>query len=201
MNDKLYKDFKSVIKDFNNETRAFCYDLCIDLIKKAKRENSNWYTHKNSINAIVLILYCWNFAAPITKKINSNQIKDLLSKNKMALKNLENVNIATFKGTNEKEIFRLFKNFKNEFGQTGASKALSILNPKLFVMWDTKIRNNLKKEIIKGIANGEKPEHYIIFLKGIRDIIIKNDLCNQISPKENIAKKMDEYHYVKFVMV
>jgi len=55
--------------------------------------------------------------------------------------------------------------------QTGASKALGLLNPELFVMWDTKIRKRLKKEHIKGIDNGETPENYLKFLYGIKYII------------------------------
>jgi hypothetical protein len=80
-------------------------------------------------------------------------------------------------------------------GQTGASKALSLLNPKLFVMWDTRIRNKLRKKIIPGIGNGEKAEYYINFLKGIQKIIHDHHLVSKIKKNDHIAKKIDEYHY------
>ena len=85
-------------------------------------------------------------------------------------------------------------------GQTGASKALSLLNPKLFVMWDTKIRKRLKKELITGIGNGEKSENYVTFLKGIQRIINEYNLKQKLPLDSIVAKKVDEYNYVKIIM-
>ena len=85
-------------------------------------------------------------------------------------------------------------------GQTGASKALSLLNPKLFVMWDTKIRRRLNKELIKGINNGKTPESYLRFLYGIKDIIEKYKIKDKLPRSAIVAKKIDEYNYVKIIM-
>jgi hypothetical protein len=61
----------------------------------------------------------------------------------------------------------LFDEFGKILGQTGASKALSLLNPWLFVMWDTRIRKELNQDLIRGIGNGASGDSYVIFLRGI----------------------------------
>jgi hypothetical protein len=85
-------------------------------------------------------------------------------------------------------------------GQTGASKALSLMNPDLFVMWDTKIRKRLNKCLIPNISNGEEDEHYITFLKGIKSLIDRYELARRIPPGASLAKKIDEFNYAKLIM-
>jgi hypothetical protein len=84
--------------------------------------------------------------------------------------------------------------------QTGASKALSLLNPELFVMWDTKIRRRLNRSLIPGIRNGELSAQYVLFLKGIQQIIINYKIKEKIPHGESVAKKIDEFNYVKIIM-
>jgi len=66
-------------------------------------------------------------------------------------------------------------------------------------MWDTKIRNKLRKTIIN-IHNGESPESYVSFLIGMRDIALKFNLEEKLPPDAILAKKIDEYHFAKIVM-
>jgi len=201
MRDNLYEHFYDPTNNFKEEPRAFCYDLSQELISKAEIQNpSNWYTHEKTINAILLLLFCWNFASPITKKLKRQDINDLLKKTSKDLKILENKTILNFDKHDEKIIKNVYKEFKSILGQTGASKTLSLMNPKLFVMWDTKIRGRLRKSLINGIANGEKPEHYLKFLKGINCIIKRYNLENKVDQSSPIAKKIDEYNYVEIIM-
>ena len=86
-------------------------------------------------------------------------------------------------------IKRIFDQSRSLFCQTGASKALSLLNPELSVMWDTAIRKRLKREWIPGIMNGESGEHYIIFLKGIQTIIEQSRIAEKLPPNSVVAKK------------
>jgi len=48
--------------------------------------------------------------------------------------------------------------------------------------------------------NGESGEYYLIFLKGIQNIIEKYRIAEKLPENSVIAKKIDEYHYVKIVM-
>ena len=195
----LYKDFSDPSEKFKEEPRAFCYDLASELIKEAKLQSSDWYTHEKTIQGILLLLFCWNFAAKETKKLTISKVREVLENNKGELSDLEGYSLLTMDEFCEGLIKKVYKAFRSLFGQTGASKALSLLNKELFVMWDTKIRNRLRK-IIKNIYNGESPESYLNFLYGIRDIAIRFDLQNKLPPGAILAKKIDEFHFAYIVM-
>jgi len=195
----LYKDFSDPSEKFKEEPRSFCYDLASDLIKEAKLNSSDWYTHEKTIQGILLLLFCWNFAAKETKKLTISKIQGILESNKRELSDLGRFSLLTFNKSCEELIKKIYQEFRSLFGQTGASKALSLLNPQLFVMWDTKIRNRLRK-IIKNIYNGESPESYLKFLYGIRDIAVKFNLQDKLARDAILAKKIDEFHYVNIVM-
>jgi hypothetical protein len=119
---------------------------------------------------------------------------------KHQLKHLEKYKIINADDNAWNVIGSLFDQFSLLFGQTGASKALSLLNPELFVMWDTEIRKRLNRELIKGIGNGKSGASYITFLKGIQRIIRDHKLEKKLLKDVILAKKIDEYHYVRIVM-
>jgi len=203
MEDEFYSDFLQRIEDFHNsEPRAFCFDLALSLINTAKAEDAeNWYYHSKTIEGILLLLFCWNFASPITKKLTKPVIESLLRDCKEDLISLEQYNINNINDDIGEIILRLFGKFKNVFGQTGASKALSLLNTKLFLMWDTKIRKHLVRiNIVSRIRNGENPEYYWQFLRDIKNVIERNHLTDLIENSNDIAKKIDEFHYAKIVV-
>jgi len=204
--DELYKDFCDPTDEFKTEPRYFCYELATELINTAKQANSkDWYQDENTIKGILLLLFTWNFAARKTKELNFDKVRQVLKKCKRELKELESYDIKNIDSDIEEKIKSVFKSFKDLMGQTGASKALSLLNPKLFVMWDTKIRRYLKRnypKYFKGIGNGEKAENYLIFLFGIKNIIqdYSKEIKGKLSGDAIVAKKIDEYHYVKIIM-
>jgi hypothetical protein len=196
----IYKKFKDPTLDFEKEPRAFFYDLASGFIKTAKDSDSeNWYTSVSTIKGIMILLFAWNFAARETKKLNFNNIGRLLGKIKDDLKKLETVSIENVNEDQLEIVKKVFGHSKKLFGQTGASKALSLLNPQLFVMWDTKIRTTLRKMIV-GIDNGEKPDNYIKYLSGIKNIICENNIKAKLAPDAIVAKKIDEYNYAHIVM-
>ena len=199
--DSLYDNFRDPSCDFNNEPRAFCYNLATKYIDAAKKKNTKeWYRDKRIVKGVLLLLFTWNFAARETKKLNFKNVGKLIEKNEARLRTLEKYTIETANQTAWPIVKSVFSNFKGLMGQTGASKALSLLNPKLFVMWDTKIRRRLRKTLIPGIENGESPKHYVIYLKGIQRIIYDYQLKQKLPPRTIVAKKIDEYNYVKIVM-
>lgn len=201
MRDKLYDEFYDPSQDFLFEPRAFCYDLATQFIDQAKKTaGENWYEDINTIKGVLLLLYTWNFAAKETKKLNFQNIGELIRNAKDDLKFLEKYSIRTADNGAWDVIKRVFAQFRNLLGQTGASKALGLLNPELFVMWDTAIRKRLKRELIPGIMNGESGEYYVIFLKGIQKIIEEYRIAEKLPQNSVVAKKVDEYNYVRIVM-
>jgi len=201
MEDKLYDEFYDPSQDFLREPRAFCYELATQFINRAKdTAPDNWYEDINTIKGVLLLLYTWNFAAKETKKLNFQNVHELIRNNKNDLKLLEKYSISTADDAVWDMIKGVFDQFRSLLGQTGASKALSLLNPELFVMWDTAIRKRLKRELIPGIMNGENGEHYVIFLKGIKRILEEYRIAEKLPQYSVVAKKIDEYHYVTIVM-
>lgn len=201
MTDTLYVEFHDPTDSFLTEPRAFCYELAAQLVNEAKQEGkNNWYTHEKTVKGVLLLLFTWNFAARETKKLNFNNIGSLIRNNKEDLTFLEQFAIESVSDDAWGVIERVFSGFMKLLGQTGASKALSLLNPHLFVMWDTAIRRRLNKELIPGIGNGESPEYYVTFLRGIKRILKQYHIPNKLSHCFIVAKKIDEYHYVRIVM-
>lgn len=201
MNDQLYNEFYDPSKDFLREPRAFCYEIATELISKGKQNTGeSWYEDKDTIKGLLLLLYTWNFAAKKTKKLNFHNVGELMRHTKNDLKSLKNYSIKTANTKAWDIIKKIFDQFSNLFDQTGASKALSLLNPELFVMWDTGIRKRLNRELIPGIMNGESGECYVIFLKGIQNIIGDYRIAEKLPQNSVVAKKIDEYHYVRIVM-
>lgn len=201
MTDTLYAEFYDPTDKFLAEPRAFCYDLAAQLVTEAKQEaQDNWYNQEKTLKGILLLLFTWNFAARETKKLNFNNVGSLIGNNEEDLKFLEHFSIESVGDDAWVVIERVFAGFMKLLGQTGASKALSLLNPYLFVMWDTAIRKRLKQELITGIGNGERPEYYITFLRGIQGILKQYNIPKKLPHGFIIAKKIDEYHYVRIVM-
>ncbi len=197
----MYNKFYDPSEDFLQEPRAFCYDLSTQLINQAKHvAGKDWYGNINTVKGVLLLLYTWNFAAKKTKKLNFQNVGELICNAKEDLLFLEKYSITTADNGAWVVIRRVFDQFKNIFGQTGATKALSLFNPSLFVMWDTAIRKRLKKELIPGIMNGERGEYYVIFLKGIQKVIEEYRIVEILPQNSILAKKIDEYHYVRIVM-
>ncbi len=106
----------------------------------------------------------------------------------------------------ESSIKTLYKKFSNVFGATGASKALHLLHPKLFVMWDDNIRRSY--QIDAPDENG-----YLRFLKMAKEEIVKfikscaeknglsfEDAERLIKEKTGIelTKLLDELNYLRY---
>ena len=201
MKDTLYGKFYDPTQDFRREPRAFFYDLAAQFISQAKKTaDEDWYGDIKTIKGVLLLLFTWNFAAQKTKRLNFQNICKLIRETKDDLTFLEKYSIRTADDGAWDIIKGVFEKFRSLLGQTGASKALSLLNPELFVMWDTEIRKRLNKELIPGISNGESGEYYVIFLKGIQKIIEEYRIAEKLPQDSVIAKKMDEYNYVRIVM-
>jgi len=219
-----YSDFFNLVEKFNKEeNRAFFYDIAIKMVNEVKKERGDkWLLDGRTISAIMLIEYTWNFASPITKKLTHGKVKNLLMKNYNDLLELQNSSLTKITSLDNNIIVAIFEDFKEIFGQTGASKALAIINPNLFVMWDTEIRKKLKIKYKIDIGNGQSGKHYLNFLRFIKSEIdklvkfygnedfvisrcewkIRKEMQKfGIEPeKRTLAKLMDEYFYAKYII-
>jgi hypothetical protein len=79
MEDKLYDGFYDPSQEFLGEPRAFCYELATQFISRAKENSTgNWYEDIDTIKGVLLLLFTWNFAAKETKKLNVQNVGELL---------------------------------------------------------------------------------------------------------------------------
>ena len=119
MRDKLYNEFYDPSEDFFREPRAFCYDLATQLINQAKHvAGKDWYEDINTVKGVLLLLYTWNFAAKETKKLNFQNVRELMRNAKDDLIVLEKYSITTADNSAWDVIRRVFDQFRNVFGQT-----------------------------------------------------------------------------------
>lgn len=107
----------------------------------------------------------------------------------------------------ENSIKTLYKRFLNVFGATGASKALHLLQPKLFVMWDDNIRKSYRIDV-------PDEDGYLRFLKiarkeiaeFVKDCAKKNGLSFEDAEKfikektglVELTKLFDELNYLRY---
>jgi hypothetical protein len=118
-----------------------------------------------------------------------------------------------------KNIFLKFSS-KTSIGSTGASKILHLINPHVFMMWDTKIRgayHKLHKRHRSYDENQKIAECYLEFLKQSQEIIktllqniseddlwkehqkfINKEFFETFSFRETILKMLDEANYIRF---
>ena len=58
----------------------------MNLVNEAKTNDpENWYFHSKTIEGIILLLFCWNFAARKTKELTKPKVENLLKANKIGL--------------------------------------------------------------------------------------------------------------------
>ena len=107
---------------------------------------------------------------------------------------------------NEKKLITLFGDLDDikEIGPTSVSKILHVLNPDLFVMWDTNIAEELKfdhtkegysdflKKMQKNAQNIEKTFDY----DGNVETFLNNHF--KLSQRCTLAKFLDEYNWAKY---
>jgi len=120
------------------------------------------------IEALVLMLSTWNFAAfrYAVRRFNLDKFVKTIKKVKSILRALQK---ETFKKVDfdvySRKIKRAFKLLAKMEGiqKTGASKVLHLLFPKIFVMWDGYIRKHY------GFKKGNEDD-YLNFLKRMQEL-------------------------------
>ncbi len=141
----------------------------------------------------------------------SGEIKDFLEKDEIKnyLNKLKKYSLEDL--AEIPEVKEIYPKIKAVIGPTCASKFLHILLPKLFVMWDGKIRKEYKENYNKEIKdNGKGYYKYLVKMNEIREILESE--CSKIGIQPNvekylndkfgfdytIAKYLDEYNWVKY---
>jgi len=170
---------KVKLKKFSKkELRRDFYPMFLDLIEKGFK-----------IESLLLMLATWNFAnfRYAIKGFNLYKFKKTIEDltplfNKFQKEDFKTIDFGKY----SKDIKKIYKKLSNLKGvqKTGASKIMHLLAPKVFVMWDSYIRNHY--DFKKGDAN-----EYLKFLELMR----KKFSCVKNSEGRTIPKLIDEHNY------
>ena len=134
------------------QLRTEVYPMCLNLMEKGME-----------IEAYIIILSTWNFASfrYAMRTFDLRKFKRTLIKIEPLYKKLENLNFKTVEFDKyQKEIKKIYSELYKYKGIkiTGAPKLMHLKIPKLFVMWDDRIKKYY------GFRKGDA-EEYFNFLK------------------------------------
>lgn len=107
-----------------------------------------------------------------------------------------------------REVFRTVAS-KQSIGLTGASKALNVVVPDVFVMWDTGIREAY--HVLHGSRDIDRPSCYENFIATCNEIgsalianserlVSQHPSFKQFGVRKSIAKMIDEVNYARFFL-
>jgi hypothetical protein len=217
-----YKKIWEYSKKFEEiEVRDVFYKIATRLISKSSDLDDR-------VDAILVVLLTWNRGFYRYRTFDTNHVEefsnamrefetifDLLRRKNLDLDNI-NFESEIFQNLSssfaddvpsyKEAILLTFDRFSEILGWTGASKAMHLINARLFMMWDDAIRKNYRCPC--------SPEGYIEFMKSSQDTAkeiitsyCKEFNCSRGEALESISsladgktlpKLIDEYNYVRF---
>jgi hypothetical protein len=183
---KLYLD---------EEARDFQYRVAVELLRLGRSRK----TDITEPEALGVLLLSWNsnFYRYQRNKRRSLLIdlEQLLKTHSPALAGYRKRSIEGLSSTDEKAVSSLFAAFEEKLWPVGAAKALHLLGPNFFPLWDTAIRNAY------GLAEAGRRRNaprYWAFMQTIKT------QCAQFGGSKRIGrpalKALDEFNYVKYTL-
>lgn len=152
-----------------------------------------------------MLLLTWNHAFYRYGIFDFNKLEDCISNNLSSLDKYRNSSILNYTSADDKAIEHLFQQFldalrihdgkkKGQKSPVAVAKALHLLAPDFFPLWDYKIARAY------GCAYSSNPaEKYLIFFRKSKEIAGK--LQPSVNPElmgKTLLKLIDEYNYAKY---
>jgi hypothetical protein len=118
-------------------------------------------------------------------------IEKLLKRHKRPLLEYRRRSIEELNEHDHAEIVCLFQEFEDPLGPVGTAKALHLLAPDFFPIWDVAIAKLYKLPLGRSGTNGERYWRFML--------ITKRHFCDLRSGRdtENLLKAIDEYNWVE----
>jgi len=188
-------DLERARADFEKiEPRALFYRVAIELVDLALQGK----TPLKVAEGLAVLLQTWNKAYCRYHKFDEAHfasLEALVSKHQAALRAYRERTIeALGQGDDEKAIPALFEEFENLLGPVGAAKALHLLAPRLFPLWDGAIA----KAYGFGLRRrGTNRKRYWCFAHEARRQVLELKRARPVLP-DNPLKLIDEYNYCTF---
>jgi len=171
-------------------------------------------------NRVILFLNQWACRLPKDRRL-ARRLQDVYRQSVPFLETLNGEAIQDFDFDQKKKVegnehrnseimLKVFQNFYltgHKFRDVAASKVLHMINPHLFVMWDTSI---CKAYGVKKSPSGYVYEFIPLMKKKANEVIdsyMEDKKCsrekavkalNEFRPLKTLAKLLDEYNYIKY---
>ena len=186
-------DIKRARKAFEaHEPRDLFYRAATDLVALARQRA----TSLSVAEALAVLLQTWNknyYRFHTFDKTHFASIEKLLLDHPNILARYRNLTIDNLDRGEQPTVSSLFQAFENLLGPVGAAKALHLLAPRLFPLWDRHIAKAYGLTLGNARSNGD---HYWRFM------LIAQDQCRDLNRQDpgcqNPLKSIDEYNYCEY---
>jgi hypothetical protein len=184
-------EFSVSLKDLAEARRLFEQNEPRDLFYRAATELVGLALRR----ALAVLLQTWNKARYQYKKFDAAHFADidaLLSRYRRELARLRRKSLEHLPDREKPGVVQLFESFEAVLGPVGAAKALHLLAPRLFPIWDRTIAEKYGVQLAKAGSNGDR---YWRFMA------ITGNQCRRLRSagkfRGNALKGIDEYNYCK----
>jgi hypothetical protein len=116
------------------------------------------------------------------------RLEPLIAAELTAILRIRSRRIATLTSADEPTVRRLFDCLRPELGPVGTGKALHVLAPNFFPLWDNTIASDFYR--VSTDANG-----YIQFMILVKEQVV--NLPDELAPGLTALKAIDEYNYLR----
>jgi hypothetical protein len=175
-----------------NEPRDLFYRAATELVDLALRNA----TSISLAEALAVLLQTWNRSFYQYRRFNSQHfldIENLLNSNQQCLLEYRNRSIDSFVAEDEYTVQEVFQDFEKVLGPVGAAKALHLLAPQFFPIWDRTIAETYNLPLGQAGTNGKR---YYLFMKIAREQV--QSIGGASALGRNPLKAIDEYNYCKY---
>jgi len=193
------EEFMNYIREFEkHEKRDAMYKVSMFII------NSFWGNPKKVTDGLGVLLLTWNQAFYRYGLFDFDKLEECIKRNSQKLEEFRNRDILNLSQQDEESIKILFNDFLDALkissgkkagnkSPVSVAKALHLLAPKFFPLWDDRIARAYMCYYSK-----DPEKRYIDFCKLMKKIAEKIKNFNIENSDKTILKLIDEYNYAKY---
>ncbi len=175
-----------------NEPRDLFYRAATELVGRALDRSSSLTVAE----ALAVLLQTWNRAYYRYRRFDADHFSDLealLAQHRRYLARLRKETIEGVTLGEKPRVVELFESFEAVLGPVGAAKALHLLAPRLFPLWDRKIAEEYGVPLRKAGLNSENYWRFMLIAQG---------QCLGLRRRGRVdgnpLKAIDEYNYSRY---
>ena len=175
-----------------NEPRDVFYRVAIELLDMARNEK----TAITPPEALSVLLQSWNARYYVSQhhgrfpREHFKGLEKLLNRHEHALEAYRSRSIESLAAEDREAIEALFADFEALLGPVGAAKALHLLAPRFFPLWDRDIAINNGCRLGRAGANGSR---YWRFMEFSRNDCVA--LGGEAKRGTDLLKQLDEFNF------